>query len=166
MVIAAFAPNLTSKQQEQLLYKSILIAIDGSELSSDALKAGLELAKSLSTAVTVVTVTDRWPLVEAAVQAQTGIDDPEKHYHDIAEREAQLAFDAAKPIEQELGVECQHRHVMDRHPAKGILEAAKDCKADIIVIASHGRTGLKRMLLGSVATEVTTKSEIPVLIVK
>lgn len=148
------------------MYKNILIAIDGSELSQSALEAGLGLAKPLAADVTVITVTDRWPLVEAAVQAQGGIDSPEKHYHDLAEREAQLTFKAAKTIEDGHGITCQHRHVIDRHPAEGILEAASEFQADLIVIASHGRTGLKRMLLGSVASEVTTRSNVPVLVVK
>ena len=139
------------------MYKHILIAIDGSELSANALKAGLSIAKPLHAKATVVTVTERWPLVEAAVQAQSSIDNPEKYYHELAEREAQHAFNAAKEIEREVGVECQHHHVMDKHPAEGILEAAKECGADLIVIASHGRTGLKRMLLGSIGPTVRTK---------
>lgn len=148
------------------MYKKILIAIDGSELSKGALETGLKLAKPLGASVTVATVTDRWPLIEAAVQAQSGIDNPEKYYQELAKREADTAFELADQSAQELGVPCENVHIMDRHPAEGILQAASDTKSDLIVIASHGRRGLTRMLLGSVANEVTASSEVPVLVVK
>jgi len=56
------------------------------------------------------------------------------------------------------------KHVRDRLPAEGILEAANTLGCDLIVIASHGRGGLSKMLLGSVAAEVLTLSSISVLI--
>ena len=152
------------------MYKSILVAIDGSELSIEAAKVGLGLAKTLGASVTLATVTDRWPLVEAAVQAQTGIKNPEEHFRELAKREAQSAFDLAARYEQEQGQErgldCRHLHIMDKHPADGILDAAAQAQAELIVLASHGRRGLQRMLLGSVANEVTTRAQVPVLIVK
>ena len=55
-------------------------------------------------------------------------------------------------------------HVKDQYPAEGILETAGKTGCDLIVMASHGRRGLGRLLLGSVAAKVLTRSTLPVLI--
>jgi nucleotide-binding universal stress UspA family protein len=57
-------------------------------------------------------------------------------------------------------------HVRDRFPAEGILEAAASDRADLIVMASHGRRGVARFLLGSQASEVLTHSSVSVLVVR
>ena len=62
------------------------------------------------------------------------------------------------------GVECDILHVHDQVPAQGIIQAAREQGADLIVMASHGRSGITRLLLGSEASEVVSKSTIPVLI--
>ena len=62
------------------------------------------------------------------------------------------------------GVACSTVHLKERHPAEGILETAKARACDLIVMASHGRRGLSRLLLGSQAQNVVTHSTIPVLI--
>ena len=67
-------------------------------------------------------------------------------------------------IASKLGVACETLHVKDRHPAEGIVETAKSRGCDLIVMASHGRRGLSRMLLGSQANKVVTHSAVPVLI--
>ena len=64
------------------------------------------------------------------------------------------------------GVSCETVHVKDQHPAEGIIAAAKDKACDLIVMASHGRRGLGRLLLGSQANEVLTHSKVPALIVR
>jgi nucleotide-binding universal stress UspA family protein len=53
-----------------------------------------------------------------------------------------------------------------RHPADGIIEAATERGAELIVMASHGRRGLSRLVLGSEANEVVTHSQVPVLIIR
>ena len=63
-----------------------------------------------------------------------------------------------------LGVECSRQHVKDQFPAEGIVETAEKLGCDLIVMASHGRRGLMRFLLGSQATKVLTHSTIPVLV--
>jgi nucleotide-binding universal stress UspA family protein len=62
------------------------------------------------------------------------------------------------------GISCTTIHVKERHPAEGIIETAKASTCDLIVMASHGRRGLSRLLLGSQAYNVITHSTIPVLI--
>jgi nucleotide-binding universal stress UspA family protein len=62
------------------------------------------------------------------------------------------------------GVDCATIHVKDRLPDEGIIAAAKDNGCDLIVVGSHGRRGLSRLLLGSVASRVVALSPVPVLV--
>lgn len=148
------------------MYKNFLIATDGSELAQKAVKAGLELAKSLGSAVTLVTVTERWPVVEIAAQAEMGVKDPVGQFEALAEKGARSTLAAATEIATEIGLECAEVHVKDQAPASGIVETAREVSADLIVLASHGRRGLEKMMLGSVANEVLAHSKVPVLIVR
>ena len=63
-----------------------------------------------------------------------------------------------------MSIACTTVHANDSHAADGIIETAKSKACDLIVMSSHGRRGVRRMLLGSVAHEVLTHSKIPVLI--
>ena len=130
------------------------------------MRAGLELAKALDADVTLVTVTEPWPVVETAAQAEMGVKDPVGHYEVLAQKGAQSTLAAAAEVAGEVGIGCEQVHVRDQYPASGILETAENKQADLIVLASHGRRGLNKMLLGSVANEVVSGSKIPVLIVK
>ena len=148
------------------MYKNMLIATDGSALAHKAVRAGLELAKSLDATVTLVTVTERWPVVEVAAQAEMGVKDPVGHYEALAEKGAQSTLAAATEIATEVGIDCVEVHVKDQPPASGILEIAQKIDADLIVLASHGRRGVDKILLGSVANEVLTRTKVPILIIR
>jgi nucleotide-binding universal stress UspA family protein len=77
------------------MFKKVLIATDGSELARKAVRAGLELAKALNADVTLVTVTEPWPVVEMAAQAEMGSKDPVGAYELLAQKGAQSTLDAA-----------------------------------------------------------------------
>ena len=64
----------------------------------------------------------------------------------------------------EIGVSCETLHVKDRRPAEGIIETAKAKDCDLIVMGSHGRRGISRLVLGSQASEVVSHSTVPVLV--
>ena len=148
------------------MFQHILIATDGSELATKALEHGLALAKSLGCKVTIATVTDRWPLVEVAAQAEMGEKDPIGHYASLAEQSAQAVLGAARKFAVEAGVAVEELHIKQQHPAEGIVAAARQSGADLIIVASHGRRGINQLLLGSVANEITTKSDRSVLVVR
>lgn len=143
------------------MFKHILIATDGSDLAQKAVDQGLALAKALGARVTAVTVTPPWTSV-APEQAAFALS--------IEEYERCVAENAAAtlaPIEaaaKRIGVACDTRHVPNMFPAEGILSAATELGCDAIVMSSHGRRGVKRLLLGSQAYEVVTHSTVPVLI--
>ncbi|MGI9434676.1 MAG: universal stress protein [Geminicoccaceae bacterium] len=124
------------------MFKKVMIATDGSPLANRAVSFGLELAKQHDADATVMTVTDRWPLVEVAAQAEMGVKDPIGQFEAYAERGARSTLDAAAKIADEIGQACEQVHVKDRHPAEGIIDTAGKVGADLIVIASHGRRGI------------------------
>ena len=149
------------------MYSRILIATDGSELARKGLDQGLALAKALGSSVTVVTVSEPWtPMgVDAAGLAVT-----EYALADEYEKAAEVAgkdilAKAAKAAET-AGVPCQTVYLSRRYPADGIIESATSTNAELIVMASHGRRGIQRVLLGSQATQVLTHSKVPVLVVR
>lgn len=148
------------------MYAHILIAIDGSDLSLRGLEQGLRLAARLGAKVDIVTVSEPWAGGTADVQGwaigyQSG---PEYRAErdEAANRVLQPALDLAAGME----VDAEPVHVLDRYAADGILETAEVRRNDLIVMTSHGRRGLTRVLLGSQTAEVLTRSTVPVLVVR
>lgn len=148
------------------MYKNILIATDGTELAGKALTHGLALAKAIGARVTLVTVTEMWSALEMASRARTEARAPVETYESMASEYARKILDAAAEKAKAEGVEHSTHHVSDRHPSDGILDAAKQDGCDLVVMASHGRRGLDRLLLGSETVEVLTYSKVPVLVVR
>ena len=148
------------------MFKNILIAIDGSELAAKGLSYGLQLAASLGAKATVMVATEIWSPLNVAYDAESGAINPTETYERIAADAARRVLATAESAAKEKGVAGEFVHVPDRHPADGILQTAKEKGCDLIVIASHGRRGVQKVLMGSVTTEVVTHSKIPVLVVR
>jgi nucleotide-binding universal stress UspA family protein len=148
------------------MYKHILIATDGSELATKALEHGVRLAKTENAKVTVVTVTASWSAFDIAHDVRQGQSDPIGHFEGLAAASANRILDGAVQRCKAAGVACESIHVKDQHPAEGIIATAKDRECDLIVMASHGRRGVSRLLLGSQAHEVLTHCKVPVLVVR
>ena len=146
------------------MFKHILIATDGSDLADKAVVRGLALAKALNAKATAVTVTEPWDALSMAAiaeaQGRNPIDDYEVRMAAAASRILSSVGEKAK----QLDVPCATLHVNDRHPAEGIIETAQAQMCDLIVMASHGRRGLARLLIGSQANRVVTLSPVPVLV--
>lgn len=145
------------------MYKHLLISTDGSETAQKGLDAGLALAKSLGAQATIVTVTEPFP-----VYAVTSVYvPPEFANYDAVQKEfADKVLGAAKQAADAAGVTASTLHVPDRAPAEAIVEAARSRGCDLIVMASHGRRGLGRLVLGSQTAEVLTNAKLPVLVVR
>ena len=148
------------------MYKRIVIATDGSDLASKAVSHGIALAKVHNAAVSVVTVTDIWSAFAMAHDYDRGKKNPIGAYENLAAAAAMRVLNQATETAKSQGVACKTIHISDSHPADGIIEAAQEVGADLIVMASHGRRSVQRLLLGSQATEVITHSKVPVLIVR
>jgi nucleotide-binding universal stress UspA family protein len=148
------------------MYARILIATDGSELASEAVVHGINLAKLLNAPVCITTVTEAWSSSDLARAARRGNQNPIAQYEEMASTAAANILEGAARVAKTAGVNCETLHIKDQHPAEGIIAAARDKGCDLIVMASHGRRGLGRLLLGSQAHEVLTHSKVPALIVR
>src|SRR4029079_17583806 len=144
-----------------LMYDHILIATDGSDLAQRAVEQGLALAKTLGSRVTAVTVTEPWT---AAVSGEWAVAFPVEDYEKAAAANAEKVLDAVQEAAMRLGVICDAVHVKDQYAAEGIVEEAKARSCDLIVMASHGRRGIAKFVLGSQATRVLAHSAVPLLI--
>jgi len=148
------------------MYKHILIATDGSELADKGVQHGLSLAAPLGAKVTIVAVTA--PLDPRAAQAarDAGLMDPAGRYDQNIDEEMKKRFASIEERAAHKGITIELRHEIDDHPAEAIVRLAEMTKCDLIVMSSHGRRGIRRMVLGSQTAEVVTHTTIPVLVVR
>ena len=142
------------------MFKSILIATDGSELAEKAVLQGLAVAKDMNAKATVVRATPvpRMFVAEGVVVA-TPPEVREQVVRAVSEQFARIEKEA-----KAVNVPCETLHVEDDQPSQAILEAAKQKGCDLIVMASHGRTGFSAAFLGSETQKVLAQSSIPVLV--
>ncbi len=103
---------------------------------------------------------------DVARMARRGSQNPIAQYEEMANSAASNILEKAAQIAKSQGITCELVHVQDQYPAEGIIATAKDKSCDLIVMASHGRRGIDRLLLGSQANEVLTHSKVPALIVR
>ena len=148
------------------MYKKILIATDGSDLANRAVTHALKLASELRLPVVIVTVTQLWSAMELAHEARMGKSDPVGHFEELAAASARTILDAAAKQAVAYNVTCEIVHMPDQNPAEGIIAVANQKECDLIVMASHGRRGVDRILLGSQVNEVLAHTKIPTLVVR
>ena len=146
----------------QVDFKSVVVATDGSKYSAAAASEAIGIAKRNNAKLTVLAV------VPADIAMPTDIDFAAIQREKIADQDLQAAEKNARAVKdaaQKAGVEAQ-AFVMSGKPADAIIEIAKDKSADLVVVGSHGRTGLDRLLMGSVAERVIVLASCAVLVVK
>lgn len=141
------------------MYKHILIPTDGSELSEKAIRDGVDFAKSIKAHVTFVTAS---PPFKVFATDPLVVTDTADTYAQDAENAARLRFRDATEYARRKGVTANAQHVFAEHPFEAIIGAAKENQCDLIFMASHGRKGVKGLVLGSETNKVLTHSKIPV----
>jgi nucleotide-binding universal stress UspA family protein len=149
------------------MYTSILISTDGSDVAKKGVEHGLALAKALKAKATVITVTEAlwidygsghasgWIPTEAEIES----------FEAACKERARKVLDEARSMAEQIGISAELLHVPNAHPATAIIETAKSGGCDLIVMASHGRRGLRKLFLGSQTSEVLAAGNIPVLVV-
>lgn len=146
------------------MFKKILIPSDGSPLSAQAANAGICFARSINAEVVALHVTQPFAATigfdgMAAAYAITD-EDYEKASSEQAEVYLKQIFDRAETA----GVSVETRAVSNFNVADGIVQAADESGCDMIFIGSHGRSGLSRLLLGSVTAKVLSLASGAVLV--
>ena len=145
------------------MYQHIMVATDGSEIAGKAIDHAVALAKITGAKLSAVTVTEPY---EAVVISETMIVLDPQQYKERSVQYADEILAKATSAAKAAGVSCDTVHVQNRYPYDGIIAAAQDGKADLIVIGSHGRRGLEGLLIGSQATKLLTHTKIPALVVR
>ncbi len=147
------------------MYKRILVATDGSTLSKKAVTSAIGLAAACGAELIALKVVPRYPQayfegsIPLSVQDVTRV---EKQWTDTAQAAVEAVVKSAKSKNVAAkGITAKSDVVSD-----AIIAAAKKQNADLIVMASHGRKGIKRLLLGSETQQVLTHSHIPVLVLR
>lgn len=147
------------------MYKRILVPTDGSALSRKAARSAVELAATIGAEVLALHVVPRYPL--SMLEGAMGVlpRDAAQIEKRWAERGQAMADEVGRAAEK-LGVKARGMTVRSNLVAEAILGAARKHKCDLVVMASHGRKGLKRLLLGSETQHVLTHGAIPVLVLR
>lgn len=144
------------------MFKKILVSTDGSEASLRAAEQAAALAKLCGGALHIVYVQEPYPYSHLSASASAGRQDYEEN---ARKHTADILNNAAAEV-REPGVTVTTECIENMTPAEGIIEAARRHDADLIVTASHGRSGAARLLLGSVAQKVVSLAEVPVLVMR
>lgn len=144
------------------MFKHILAPVDGSETSMAAVDKAIGLAKAFGCPVSAVYVIDPYPFTGVGAEFAYGQD----QYLSAARAEARAALDGAAAHMKAAGVEGDTRVVESHAIWRGIMDAVDATGADLVVIGSHGRRGLERLVLGSVTQSVLAHSKITTLVVR
>lgn len=142
------------------MYKNILVPLDGSELGEAALTQAMDIARCTGATLILMRVPDH-PMMEYYIDQPVVL-------ADLRSRDAERARDYLDGVSARLkaeGIDAVTR-VMDGAVADAILDVAATDDVDLIAMATHGRSGFGRFLLGSVADRVTRHAEVPVILVR
>jgi nucleotide-binding universal stress UspA family protein len=138
------------------MYRHILIPTDGSEIADRGIKAGLSLASALGARISAIVVEAPFDLFD--------VPDNKAHEARQIEAHARKVLDDVERRARGAGVSCESILASGAKPAQAIVETAMNKGCDLIVMASHGRSGLSLELLGSVTQKVLINAKIPVLV--
>jgi nucleotide-binding universal stress UspA family protein len=152
-----------------MLIKKVLIGIDNSEIADHAAKYGFDIAHKFNAAVALVHIVEPTVLpYNNTGDVMLGSNTQDMGVIDMDlmniqnEQSKKIIADTIKKFAGDLNV----KHFSEfGNTADGIVSCSKEFKADLIVIGTHNRTGLDRLLMGSVAEHVVRHSEVPVLVV-
>lgn len=144
------------------MFKHILVPVDGSSTARQAIGKAVAIAQAFKSAVTVVYVIDPYAFTGVGTDFAYG----QAEYLSAAAAEAEQAIKAAKQVFEDRGISVTGSVVEGHSIYRGILDAAASVNADLVVMGSHGRRGLERLVLGSVTAQVLSHAHVSVLVVR
>jgi nucleotide-binding universal stress UspA family protein len=146
------------------MYRHILIPTDGSERAHKAVVHGLALAKSVGAKVTALTVEASFNVYDVPASRVNRMSGEFAEYAEHAKAHAARILGGVADAAKAAGVPCETIQAIHDHPYEAIVATATQKGCDLIVMSSHGRSGIAAVVLGSVATKVLTHTTIPVLV--
>ncbi|WP_312569867.1 universal stress protein [Comamonas sp.] len=144
------------------MFKHILVPVDGSQTSLKAVSKAAELAKAFGSEVTAVYVLDPYPFTGVGADFAYG----QAQYLSAATAEANKALEDVNKAMADSGVTVKTLVGEGHAVHEGIARVGENVGADLIVMGSHGRRGLEKLVLGSVAQRVLQTAHVPVLVVR
>jgi nucleotide-binding universal stress UspA family protein len=147
------------------MYARILVATDGSTLSKKAVNAAISLAALCGAELIAIKVVPRYPQSYFEGSIPLSVEDVKRVEKQWAE-DGQAVVEAVKKTAATKGVAVKALTVKSDLVSDALISAATKYKVDLIVMASHGRKGIKRLLLGSETQHVLTHSHVPVLVLR
>ena len=146
------------------MFKHILLGTDGSAASEHAATMAVDLARIHGAKLTALYVVDPYPYLGVGETNPMGF----QAYMAAAQQHAAQAHAKVAALSEASSprVALEVRLVEDVTAMRGIVDSAQDAKADLVVVGSHGRTGISRLMLGSVAAQVVAHSTVPVLVAR
>jgi len=144
------------------MFKHILLPVDGSSTSMMAVDKACGLAQAFKSKVTVIYVIDPYAFSGVGTDFAYG----QAQYLGAATAEANEALKGATQVLEAAGVAVKASVIEGHADYRGILETASAIGADLIVLGSHGRRGLEKLVLGSVAAQVLAHAHLPILVVR
>ena len=141
------------------MYRKIMVATDGTPLSKKAVVAAIGMAQLCDAELTAVKVVPRY--IQSYFEGSVPLGASE-----VKRIEAQKILDAVGKMAAAKGVKLKTVVLKSDQVADALVAAANKAKTDLIVMASHGRSGIKRLLLGSETQHVLTHGKIPVLVLR
>ena len=146
------------------MFKNILLATDGSPASEQAARLAVNLARKGEARLTALYVIDPYPYLGVGEASAVGFQAYMGNaYEHAAQAHAKVVLLCGDKDE---GIDLQLRRSEDASAAESIVRTATEQGADLIVVGSHGRTGISRVMLGSVAAKVVAQSPLPVLVAR
>lgn len=144
------------------MYQRIMVAVDGSETAQRGLQEAIKLAADQKARLAIVHVIDIVVVNGAEEFSETYIDSMRQYANETLER----ARSSAKAAGLEAEVQSPEIVTSGFHVSDKIAQLAEEWKADLLVVGTHGRRGVSRLLLGSVAERIVRMAPCPLLLVR
>jgi len=145
------------------MFKHILVPTDGSNLSHTAAQNAVEIAKATGAHITAFHVAPAYKFDLHDDHVPHGYMLPVDYEEQMA-RAAQHHLDDVKKLALGAGVECDGQYALSDYPAAAIVRAVEKYGCDAIVMGSHGRTGINKLILGSETQKVLVSTKVPVVV--
>jgi nucleotide-binding universal stress UspA family protein len=143
------------------MFKQILLPTDGSDLSERAVLAGISFAREVGGQVIGLTATPEFHTFTLNAEM---LEETEEEFNAAMQKRAQKYLSVISDAARTANVPCVLANVVSDNPYEAILQTAKERNCDLIIMASHGRRGIKGVLLGSETQKVLVHTNIPVLV--
>ena len=143
------------------MFKKILVPTDGSPVSEKSARAAIDFAAATGAGVVALSVAQLYPYM---LMPEAGAMVDLSAYEEAQDQTAQKHVDIIKKIAADANVTCEAIATRGVHPYEEILATASDKHCDVIWIASHGRRGLDKLLLGSETQRVLAHATIPIFV--